>query len=730
MKQTDSHEELSRQTKQDFDKYSSLPMAVYITSVDGTIIMCNEDGMKLLDLNPSDLGRAEITKFYHYKKERDYIIKNLSQIPEGQWEKNQTLEYDIKGTKKSLRFFAKPYFDALGKLKGSLCLVFEIKEFERFREMEDSLSAGIFEIVEEGNEGIITYSNMSFKKLLEIPDHAEVNKASDFFSNKEDVKNIVTQLRDDLNLKNNPIDGTTFKRERVRIKRYDGSTMIATLNLIPEIFENGKIKKLKGVIEDFTAKNILEEVPIGLYLIKEEENFDRIISANDSFAGIHGLRNAKECEGLDIAQFHSNKQKLAEFKQKLHEADANGKLLRDFVIKIKTAYGKEKEVAVTAKIIRDSKGKIFGRVGAIYDFTEEVEIAFSEKKNDYAKFLHSYSAMLDNVKLTLGSIIALHGSDIFNSKYDINLDKAIAKLHIALNAFINSLKKYLQELIANNEIETKTVERIDYYLGRIWENKNSFPKQQASWIRTNIKFIKQLLPPKPELLKIRKEVYKQFQRDISEVFRFAKVISLQILKTEAREMDWELIQFRYSLTDSKRLQKGEDFGILETLDKAVSALSEYSAIRNIEVIKKNFGNEEYFIFGNERDLYNSFFNVIHNAIKYSWYKRKESDAWITIEIFETKDGFIQISFENWGVPIREQEISSGAIWDFSYRGASSIDKERQGSGIGLNHTKENVISLGGEINIESDQATFNHTNIYDNAFLTKLTIKLPIKKQS
>jgi len=109
------------------------------------------------------------------------------------------------------------------------------------------------------------------------------------------------------------------------------------------------------------------------------------------------------------------------------------------------------------------------------------------------------------------------------------------------------------------------------------------------------------------------------------------------------------------------------------------------------------------------------FNLIHNAVKYSFRGTEEKKKFITVvckpykKIFKTKSGkylnirnnYYCIEIINYGIGIKPHEISEGLIFQDGYRGELSLDQSRTGSGFGLGRVKEIVELHNGLITVES-----------------------------
>ncbi|MCK5108270.1 MAG: PocR ligand-binding domain-containing protein [Methanosarcinales archaeon] len=95
-----------------------------------------------------------------------------------------------------------------------------------------------------------------------------------------------------------------------------------------------------------------------------------------------------------------------------------------------------------------------------------------------------------------------------------------------------------------------------------------------------------------------------------------------------------------------------------------------------------------------------FFNLIHNAVKYSYTSTSQSERYITI-ICNSDGTFYCVEISNYGVGIEPVEISDGLIFKSGYRGILARDRSRTGSGVGLSAVKRIVELHNGYIKVES-----------------------------
>lgn len=116
-----------------------------------------------------------------------------------------------------------------------------------------------------------------------------------------------------------------------------------------------------------------------------------------------------------------------------------------------------------------------------------------------------------------------------------------------------------------------------------------------------------------------------------------------------------------------------------------------------------------------------FFNLIHNAVKYSHIDTSRSGRYITI-VCKQCDFRYCIEISNYGIGILPDEISQGLIYNDGYRGILVRDSSRTGSGIGLNTVKRIVKMHDGSIEVESKLMGSNQML---DSYLTTVKIRIP-----
>lgn len=706
---------------EDFQHFSRLPMAVYLTTYDeGIIIDFNEEAASLLELKSSDKCNKKITNFYYDIKQRRRILDKIEMLPKGKWLKNETIEFKVGKNEKriSLRFFNKLYYSDQYKPIGAISLVFEITEMERFRELEKEISLGLFEIDSNQN---ISYVNDAFCKILGCNSTKSIigKPARNFFHNPDDFDAVLKKLEDGKKIE-----------ERLTLKAKNQFWIRGLVNIIP-IFDDttGKLWASKGILRDIMYDEILDKLPVALFMISTDKDGNEIIaSANEEFARFHGFSAPQECEGKKVADLYPDTDAYQKERADImNELERSGVILDRF-IKIQNYQSEEKEIILNIKAIKDESGKMEGRVGAIFDITGDLNRKLMELRHDFGGFLHTYSAVMLNFSSISNAVIRSHGDKVTDKRNKIDVKKAFHEISGQINGLETNLEKFYQKNAEIKAMPDYEIERLKKWFYQLRKKEQEPEKLRASWVRAHAIEIRNLVKLYSKS-GFPKELIKDIFFGLTEILRYTSMVTLSAGLKEIKDMQDEIDTFKAALY-SEDINEDQfiEVDITTILEKVFTALDEFSREKQTEIRKINWQNK-IIVNGEERELYTALYNVVHNAIKYSWSKPGEKIPYISIEPEIIHDK-VQIKVENRGVAVRKEELVGNPpkIFQFSYRGAKSFDRERKGSGVGLWHARKIIRQHKGNIVITSDPINRNITPInYDQPFITTVTIILPLK---
>jgi Signal transduction histidine kinase len=137
----------------------------------------------------------------------------------------------------------------------------------------------------------------------------------------------------------------------------------------------------------------------------------------------------------------------------------------------------------------------------------------------------------------------------------------------------------------------------------------------------------------------------------------------------------------------------EDVSLDSAVCEAISVLSQKSAEKNITI---NFTPSGVHMTANRSQIYELFFNLIDNGIKYN----KQSGK-VDIDICNTENNKIEISVSDTGIGIPKD--AQNRVFERFYRVDKSRSKATGGTGLGLAIVKHIVLAHKGKIQLESDE---------------------------
>ncbi len=208
-------------------------------------------------------------------------------------------------------------------------------------------------------------------------------------------------------------------------------------------------------------------------------------------------------------------------------------------------------------------------------------------------------------------------------------------------------------------------------------------------------------------------------------------VRLDVLKTlnAIIQMEYTLRSLREYISSGVRQDTPPKRVLVrELVERAIRQLSEYARNSRVEIRWREHDFEDA-VLGDERELVRAFSNVLHNAIKYSWRRDRAQAPWVRI-VTRAENSHVLVEFENWGVPIERDEIETGQIFHFGYRGRRATDRGRLGTGIGLTDAKRVAEAHGGVLRVDSHPSLGgmrpDDPDYYEHPFLTTVTFELPL----
>lgn len=397
------------------------------------------------------------------------------------------------------------------------------------------------------------------------------------------------------------------------------------------------------------------------------------------------------------------------------------------------------------RILEDENGKVIGFVGCMVDITSEhdsrkrereLQERVEELRFDIGRILHANTTTLVMVKQTLDAVV-----EAFEPKpYQDASSPSTEEVEILLTDFAlglaNAIERFIQSADQDRRLKALSSAR--------WEKLRShiqFLREFKSRVLTPESYPATLRKLANDVGKIHSSIVhgtmprdpmRELQNTAWQLERLTNLIEVLDTRTAVLQMDYTISSLREFITsDTREPVEHIRITVKSIIEECSKRLSEYARSLRIDIDRKEI-DESIFVLVNHREMVRALSNLLHNAIKYSW--RRDPDlsraAWVSVRT-KVKEQFVQIEFENWGVPIKHEEIETGKVFELGYRGEMAKDRGRLGTGIGLTDARHIAESHHGKLLIESHPANRNlysdqHEKYYHQPFLTKVIMILPL----
>ena len=698
-------EKLTKIYRKFFEQYCNLPLPVYVIDIDGNFIQSNSIADSFFSIEKNKLDSINIITYYRYKQDRDFVISKLKSTAVSKWVTIDFIELEVNDRVTIVKSISYPFFEN-AQLKGSLCILVETSKSDKFEPLIDKIPIGIFEL---DSSNIIISSNKAFNNLLNTSTHEHKNLES-FFANMKSEQGVPSEF----NLRNL----TNFE---VLIKSNEDSYFLSRLNILPQYLPDyGHSKKL-GSIEDISFTHILSRAPIGLYLVATNHNGEEVfVKVNKQFAELHGYANPEDIEGKLVKTFHATQQSYDHFLEMISRTSNGPNNIKDYLLQIVDHAGVKHDVIVNATYIKSDDGSML-RTGFVYLVSPDIKNKLTDSLADFAGLLHSYETELFSIRDTIQSIIQSHGTDVVRN-YEVNVNAASERVKNHFTGFRTLFATLKKENINRNlQIDDETISIIEHYSKMIQDalGDSNPDKLKLAIIRRASWEIREQLYTIPTAV-LGKEILKSFTFELSQILRFTKLLSLEFIINGIKETILEIATFKSAIIDGHKPENIlEPVNILQQLHEVSFALQEYATQKGL-VVNIRSDHPTIHVNAASKNIYRVFYNVIHNAIKYS-HKFPDYKNSVNIRIQLVKHQVV-IEITNTGVPITKEEMEKNLLFEFNFRGSYSSDRKRSGTGIGLWQAKQIVQLYGGYIHIESIPQNHNFPNDFARPFTTKVTI--------
>lgn len=483
--------------------------------------------------------------------------------------------------------------------------------------------------------------------------------------------------------------------------------------------------------EDFDFR----ELPIGVYMTSLDGQF---IVCNQTVRKM--LRLPLEGQiNTNIVEFYPNPADRDKAIADAIKIDEQGNNVEGGVLKLKVG-GQDLYVKDYCRILKNFEGHIIGFVGCMVDITSDYETRRHERELqarvkeltfDIGRILHTSNTTLLMADQTLTSIVNVLEPSPFKGMSVPQSDELNSALSEKANLLVRAIGRFVK--VADNERRLKSLSKNKWseleddaiFLQNFEANIPEVELRPSALynIARNVSDICSEIKPG----NLPREAVRDLHREAWHLLRVSILYDALKTRDAILQMEFTLQTLReYVTSDVREITKREKLRVGVLLDQAIARLSSYAENSHVKIEIKEKCDE--FVRVNEREIVRSLTNLLHNAIKYSWHREYPKPAWVSINsIIQGQN--ISIEFENWGVPISDDEIRDGLVFELGYRGLWSKDRGRLGTGIGLTDAKRVAQSHGGDVLIESRPArstSVEAPDYYEQPFITKVALVLPI----
>ena len=704
-----------------------LPIGIYIVTRDGKFIECNKLAREILNLPLEGSINASITDFYQNPKQREELIAELEQAEKkGKWLEKKIIPFKINKQEIFVQDSCRSIRDPeTSEIIGYIGCLTEVTREEHYRQLFERLPAGVYQLDEYD---VIAHVNKAAFQMLGYDSERELID--------KPVKSLYANAEEAETLRKLTIEKNFVVDQKVELLKKTGETIFVSVNTFKLTAVDGSYAGREGTITDVTTEEryhrILEDVPVGFYMVRVENGEDLIRHCNKQFANMFDFDKEEGVIGLNIKELYYTREDYPEFMEAIKQKDSVNQPLLGYALKVRTKSGKDMVIEVNSRLLHDRQGNIIGRVGVVRDITEEAGLRDRVKEftDDIGSVLHDYTATLSSVQLLINAVMQSFGPDPFEGKRALLPEQAACAIQVQTAILISSFNKLL-ELAKSEERSTALVTDKWNELSNLLQllkalEQIPYLEFRPPTVRYAAYKILEICTGIEEEKKFPKEAVREVKKDARELMRICSFVALHQALSTIIAMDPQVRSLREYVTLGARTRESKSVCKIGTII--------YRAVANSEEFAKNEGVNIKFKIENpdeqieviERDVIRALSNLLHNAIKYSWNRKEGEPPWILIRS-RIDQNQVWIEVENWGVPIPKDEIDKGLIFQIGYRGRLSSDRGRVGTGVGLADARRVARAHNGEVIIKSHPAhPGGKENDYKQAFLTIATLKLPI----
>ena len=699
-----------------------LPAGVYQVDNDGRFLYCNKIARDIFGIPDGDtaLEQYNITDYYADPNEAKRLQYRIRKA--GGYLLNETIPLEVNGQEIVVLESRRCLFDSNGNVAGCLGILSDATGPTAYHRMLADVPVGIYEVDED--EKVIranksAASILGFKSVNELID----TTLNELYIKDEDLIRCRQELEKKGRLDNQVIE----------MRRQDGQEISVQVTS-KAIVKNQKLIGRFGAFTDVTKREryfqALEKLPAGYYRVEKQRAREIITQCNKAFANMHGYKSPQDLiEKVDIRDLYADKKNWERFTSKLTEAVKQEKALEDFRILAKRKDGTTFWISDNARVLCDRHENIIGREGTARDITKQVELEnkiralqrnLKETTQDMDLFMHRYVAPMMRIDASLQvqeKILRASRPNFAESDPNVGLSEKWAD---RLEKSLASARKAAAEAKPRNEWLVGMLERTYNMLTR------------RTYIASEAMLNVLVRETAVQVLTLLGSSRARSDGDTIQELKHIKALSNKIVddallyatnrqRSETAALNTVIESLRHYLFRKDVVEYEFQSQALETLiAEVIETYAPLAAGKRLSFQYRTEGDLTAEVA--DTHVKRMISNLLLNAIKYSY---RREDGYIDVKASETATG-VCIEVSNYGVPIKEEEIRRGKIFEYGYRGELSKDHNRTGSGVGLADVKMTVDMHTGTVEVDSFPASGKtESPDYSVPFLTIVRVFLP-----
>jgi PAS domain S-box-containing protein len=723
----------------EFEFLEGIPAGAYEVDTEGNFLYCNQEAAHLLGYDSAEeLLQGNIYDLYFDRNDREKVLDRTRTL--GGRMKSYIRWRRKNGSEVVVNDFAEFVYDDQGKESGIRGIFVEATHERLF----DDLNAGIYRVGPDNKT--IELVNKAVARIFgfDSPEKMRGLDISKLYKHPGDYQKFMEDLKENERVENYPLE----------MRRADGESIVISVSCHVLRNEQGDIVGREGTFTDVTEQQRyrkLLEIPLGVYEARLKNGKPIIIFCNEKFVEMFNYSSEEEVIGMNIHELYANEKDVGQFEEALKRADEENRPL-DYLLKVRRKTegegGKEEFwIKIYCYPTEDEEGNIIGRVGSVMDVTEKIELErIIETRKDIQRFIHGFIAPMMSIHAT-SQVVAREVERGVGIKYGLeDMTRLQEKKRNTMHLFeeMKTVSEALAEKIGNIAVLCRAEPAFDKRHIQVLEDiKGNVEKEVKDIVRRIIEVRKLHKDAHGELNDvlafIRTEREIQNSRGITDVIKscfidldeldntYLLYLTQSILnKSKIAYHDVEGLRhlmMRVGTDSSEPFIEFQPTNLQEMIEDTIDMYRIDASLKGISIRFSRGKIPDVEISRDHIERMLSY--IIQNAVKYS-FKR---DGYIHVDL-KVKGKDVQIDVDDYGVGILREEIESGKIYEYGYRGKFSRDRNRTGSGIGLSEAKRISEAHGGYVEVESIPVGDHNGKITHNTpHKTTISIILPIKQE-